>query len=104
MSKFSPYTRLLIVAVALGASAAGAQTTVTFTDDTFDDSNWTAEMVVNEAGSSAEFTAKQDARGVLTGHMVNTFAKYIADTLAVALLFKGWKFAAEPVKVPLSAR
>ena len=41
---------------------------------------------------------------VLTGHMVNTFAKYIADTLAIALLFKGRKFAAEPAKVPLSAR
>ncbi len=63
MSKFSPYTRLLIVAVALGTSAAGAQTTVTFTDDTFDDSDWTAEMIVNEAGNSAEFTAEQDAPG-----------------------------------------
>ena len=28
--------------------------------------------------------------------MVNTFAKYIADTLAIALLFNGRKFAAEP--------
>ena len=57
--KFSPYTRLLIVAAALGAPVAGAQTAATFTDDTFNDPDWTAEMIVNQSGNSGGFTANQ---------------------------------------------
>ena len=49
----------ILVVTGLNAPAQ----TVTFSDEEFDDSDWTAEMIVNEAGSSAEFTAEQDTSG-----------------------------------------
>ena len=52
----------LAAMLAVSGLNAAAQT-VTFSDEEFDDSDWTAEMIVNEAGSSAEFTAEQDTSG-----------------------------------------
>ena len=62
MVKHKRQVAWLAAILAVSALNAAAQT-VTFSDEEFDDSDWTAEMIVNEAGSSAEFTAEQDTSG-----------------------------------------
>ena len=42
------------------AGLNGAAQTVTFSDQDFNDSDWTAEIIFNEAGNSAKFEARQD--------------------------------------------
>ena len=49
----------VVAMLALAGLNARAQT-VTFSDQDFNDSDWTAEIIVNEAGSSAKFQARQD--------------------------------------------
>ena len=49
-----------VVAILALTGLNGAAQTVTFSDQDFNDSDWTAEIIVNEAGSSAKFEARQD--------------------------------------------
>ena len=49
-----------VVAMLALAGLNGAAQTVTFSGQDFNDSDWTAEIIVNEAGSSAKFEARQD--------------------------------------------
>ena len=49
-----------VVAMLALAGLNGAAQTVTFSDQDFNDSDWTAEIIVNEVGSSAKFEARQD--------------------------------------------
>ena len=49
-----------VVAMLALAGLNGAAQTVTFSDHDFNDSDWTAEIIFNEAGNSAKFEARKD--------------------------------------------
>ena len=52
-----------VVAILALTGLNGAAQTVTFSDQDFNDSDWAAEMIVNQSGSSGRFTANQERRG-----------------------------------------
>ena len=52
----------VVAMLAFGGFNAPAQT-VMFSDQDFNDSDWTAELIVNEVGGSAKVQAMQDPRG-----------------------------------------
>ena len=62
MSILRFHTCFAIAGLALAAPLAQAQPVV-FIDETFNDSDWTAKIILNEVGGSAEFEARRSTFG-----------------------------------------
>ena len=57
-----PHT-LLLVLMAISASSAQGQTTVTFADQDFKDADWTTTILIDKGGTSTTITTNQRLRG-----------------------------------------